>query len=270
MTDLHIHSSFSDGTDSIDEIIKVIKAKKVKYFSITDHNNFDSIDAIKKLSIKHELNYLPGIEISVTYNNKEYHVLAYGKNIVSDEINKICKDLKQLRIASDNMFISKVIGNEHINEYLQYQNENSRGGWKALNFLLDKGYISNKKEFFELFDKHGVEPDFIDPIQLLNVLNSHNLVAILAHPTLYQVDNKMPCNELELWKKWGISGIEVYTQYYNDPETIKYYEDFCSQNDLIITGGSDYHGSFNNIRIGDIEFKNHSCLDVLKNEFIKI
>lgn len=270
MTDLHIHSSFSDGTDSVEEILNKLKTKRIKYFSITDHNNIKSIKALKQIAIKHELYYLPGIEFSCTYKNKEYHVLAYGKGLLIEEISKICHSLEVERVVSDQKFISQIIGERNIDDYLNYNNNASRGGWKALNFLMDKEIISDKKVFFELYDKHGIKPEFISASKLLKILNSNNLISILAHPTVYQDENKMSYEELLQWKKWGISGIEVFTQYYNDKDEIEYYLGFCKENNLIITGGSDYHGTFHKIDIGEIELQDSSCINLLKDEFIKI
>lgn len=270
MTDLHIHSTFSDGTDSVEEILRKLKSKNIKYFSITDHNNFESILALQNLPYKYDINYLPGIEFSCTYYDKEYHVLAYGKIIDHQQISYLCNLIQQERIYSDKKFIEKIIGSKRINEYENYIHNPLRGGWKALNYLLDKEVISSKKDFFDIYDACGIKPVFISPNKLIKILQRQNLTTILAHPTKYQSDNLMSQNELTQWKQWGINGIEVYTQYYDNKDEINYYHNFCIENDLIITGGSDYHGAFHSVDIGDIELKDNSCIKLLKNEFIQI
>ena len=49
MIDLHIHSNNSDGSDSVEEILKKAQELKLHYISITDHDNCDAYDVLKKI-----------------------------------------------------------------------------------------------------------------------------------------------------------------------------------------------------------------------------
>ena len=52
MIDLHIHSNNSDGTDSVEEILKKAQQLDLEYISITDHDNCDVYDFLKKIDVK--------------------------------------------------------------------------------------------------------------------------------------------------------------------------------------------------------------------------
>ena len=64
---------------------------------------------------------------------------------------------------------------------------------------------------------------------------------------------------LDLLLSWNLQGIEVYYNYYHTgfniskkrlDKTIEFLKCYCMKNDLLITGGTDFHGESG--RIGDI------------------
>ena len=69
-------------------------------------------------------------------------------------------------------------------------------------------------------------------------------IPFLAHPNVYQGGELMSRDHLMQWRDFGIAGIECYSPSVNDLSETNYYIDFCKQNNLLISGGSDYHGPF--------------------------
>ena len=61
--DLHIYSKFSDGNYSVKEIVSKVRLFVIDIFSITDHDNIESIKAMENVD-KRGLVYIPGVEIS--------------------------------------------------------------------------------------------------------------------------------------------------------------------------------------------------------------
>lgn len=80
--DLHIHSTFSDGTLTVPQIVEFARKNTFEYVAITDHNNFQSVGVLKKMT--YELPHkIAGIELSTKHNGKKLHLLGYF-NINSD------------------------------------------------------------------------------------------------------------------------------------------------------------------------------------------
>ncbi len=80
--DLHIHSTFSDGTFTVPQIVEFARENNFEYIAITDHNNFQSVGVLKKMTdeLPHKI---AGIELSTKHNGKKLHLLGYF-NVNSD------------------------------------------------------------------------------------------------------------------------------------------------------------------------------------------
>ncbi len=72
--DLHIHTNLSDGVNTFEEVIERSIRNNVKVISITDHNRIDTYKKLKKLN---NIKIINGVEISVLFNDFEYHFLMY-------------------------------------------------------------------------------------------------------------------------------------------------------------------------------------------------
>lgn len=80
--DLHIHSTFSDGTLTVPQIVEFARENNFEYIAITDHNNFQSVGVLKEMTdeLPHKI---AGIELSTKHNGKKLHLLGYF-NVNSD------------------------------------------------------------------------------------------------------------------------------------------------------------------------------------------
>ena len=81
--DLHMHSTFSDGTLTVPQIVDFAKKNDFEYISVTDHNNFQSVGVLKETvgELPHKI---AGIELSTKHNGKKLHLLGYFNVTISD------------------------------------------------------------------------------------------------------------------------------------------------------------------------------------------
>jgi predicted metal-dependent phosphoesterase TrpH len=70
--DMHIHTNYSDGTDSVEELIRHAEKIGLDGIGIADHDTFEGLH--KALEIETDLIIVPGIEVST----RKGHILAYG------------------------------------------------------------------------------------------------------------------------------------------------------------------------------------------------
>lgn len=277
MIDLHIHTSYSDGTDSIVELIDKLKEKGITEFSITDHNTVSATKEIFNGQKKYGLKYIPGVEFSVLYNDEEYHVTAYGRKLLTQKVEDICNENSKLRNKCDIYLVENLLSEINIkaSNYETYEYDRSEGWWKSFHYLKDIGVFEKPNEYFSLDKKYGQKPQFILAKELLGILNKIGLYSVLAHPQQVQQarhgNDFIDLAELYEWKEMGIQGIEIYNPYFKDPKSLEYYRDFCRNNGLFITGGSDYHGKISSKKLG-CPALNRWDLDIeqLKEEFIYI
>lgn len=92
--DLHIHSTFSDGTLTVPQIVEFARENNFEYIAITDHNNFQSVGVLKEMTdeLPHKI---AGIELSTKHNGKKLHLLGYF-NVNSDFDSEKFAPLKAL------------------------------------------------------------------------------------------------------------------------------------------------------------------------------
>lgn len=73
------------------------------------------------------------------------------------------------------------------------------------------------------------------------MIHRYGGIVFLAHPYGYKLNNTEKFIE-KLYDKYEIDGIECYYNGFNE-EQIKYIEDFAKKRGLLISGGSDFHGT---------------------------
>ena len=246
--DLHMHSTVSDGTWMPEELVHNVKSAGIRLFALTDHDNIGNVAKTTALAMEAGLCFIPGVEVSSTWNGRTYHILGLGVDISHPDLKSLLdKNQEQVDKKDDDAIgylegLYPQVSNE---EYKVYENKRDRGGWKALNYLIDKGLCANYKDFFKLFEGDASEfvtPSFQSPAEVVAVIGKAGGCAILAHPgaSFYDPDYRYV---IEHMLHEGIQGIECYHPENN--ETIKQYAlEFCRRNNLLITGGSDCHGTF--------------------------
>ena len=96
--DLHVHSTYSDGTFSPAELVKEAVKNGISAFALTDHDTTDGIDEAIDAGGKAGIEVIPGIEISTSYKDKEIHIVGlfidYKKNFTMQYMKK-SKDVMQ-------------------------------------------------------------------------------------------------------------------------------------------------------------------------------
>ncbi|MFX1454493.1 MAG: PHP domain-containing protein [Promethearchaeota archaeon] len=278
MIDFHLHSTGSDGLDTPSQLIDKAMELKLKAIALTDHDNIKSLKEFILYGEEKEIIVLPGIEISIRHEpvRELIDVHIIGLNIDYESlklINAIDEQIKG-RIEQKKAIVkrlrdefgynitfkevktiagSTIIGRPHIVEILIKNNANKIKGMSK-NDLFKMISIGG-----EAFVDREVELNFEECIELIK---SAGGVPILAHPGIYEVSDRKKF--IKFCVGAGIEGIEIeYTYSKNRPyyETNKalwaqeyfpnFYRKLAKNFNLLMSGGSDYHGGKKGIRIGD-------------------
>jgi predicted metal-dependent phosphoesterase TrpH len=267
---MHIHTWASDGTWSPEILIGKLNEEKIKIFSITDHDTIKSSEEMLNLSFEKEMKFIPGVEVASTYKNREYHLTVYNYNKTTEFLDLINWN-NGTRLEYNYKFLdlmSKKHDSVSLNDYFDnYVEDRTKGGWKALNYLIDKGIYRTIFDYFDGLKETDLTICFKEPEEVIEMAKREGSSVFLAHPSYYFRDGVMGIEELDFWKNAGINGVECYTPYAPDKDRIDYYKDYCNKNDLMISGGSDCHGDFLTRKLGypDIDVKDlriNSLLDM--------
>ena len=256
LTDLHMHSYYSDGTMSPREIVEDAKKRNVQLIAITDHNVLDSYEELKKEAEKAGIIAIRGVEIDARFEDIVVHILAYNFEDNENLFNLVHKAKNELLETSIELI--KRMENDYENisseDYEAYDYDKRKGGWKGIHYLFDRGITSELFEGVKYYGKYKCGHEYFDyPTveEVVKAVHEANGYVVLAHPCNYYKNNTKEevLEKLEKFKSIGIDGVECYYPANSEMMTETCVE-FCKNNDMIITVGSDSHGEFGAVSKG--------------------
>lgn len=253
--DLHIHSTASDGSLTPGEIIERAIDLDLKAISITDHDTVEGVRDVLENRWSEKIGFVSGVEISSSppypfVSKGSFHILGYGIDIDNPVLTNALERVKKARIERNPMIISRLVKEGFditLEEVEQEAGGNVIGRPHMASVLLKKGYVSSVKEAFELYLAKG-KPAYVEKFKLdcyvaIDVLRKAGGIPVLAHPVTLGVGMFELSCILGLMKEIGLLGIEAYYTDHSLDLTEQYLE-LARDKNLIVTGGSDFHGSF--------------------------
>ncbi|HHY19251.1 MAG TPA: PHP domain-containing protein [Firmicutes bacterium] len=240
MIDLHLHTTYSDGSRTPEELVLV--TKDFQAIAITDHDTTEGVvpalSIVKKQRLS--LKVIPGIELSSVLGDSEVHILGYGIDPASPELLQKTKSLKQERIERIRQTVDKLTTIGFPLSYQELPITGLPGRSHVARLMVKKGYVKSVDEAFRMYlnpQKPGYVPrNKLSPKDAVSLIHQAKGVAVLAHPGLLTIELTD-----SLLQEIPVDGIEVFHSAHTPKDTLRF-EEFAKTNDLLITGGSDCHG----------------------------
>lgn len=242
--DLHAHTSYSDGLLSPAELIDLAVKQGLQGIAITDHDTIEGIDEGIRYSRRYDnFKVIPSIEFGTVYEDEEVHILGHFIDFKNEELINITKKLRLERVNRGIKMINKL--NElnmdiTIDDVKRHSGDNYIGRPHIARALIDKKFVTSIEEAFEKYLNRGM-PGYVERFHLsiedtINLIKRTKGIATLAHPGLLK--NK---SIVDYTISKGIQGLEcIYSKH--SVEDTEYFIELARKKNLIITGGSDYHG----------------------------
>jgi hypothetical protein len=243
--DLHMHSHYSDGQDSPEYLDNLIEKEGGSLFSITDHNYI--YPKIKELVVRSKANFLQGIEVSSMdrVTSQSLHILGYSNNFNISALNEALYPVVNGYNERAKMIIKEL--NSKFNCDFSFETIKkelfsvcvSRNvlAMRLVEFTGNKMSIADAVKECFVQEENSWMPDASEVIKLINNCGG---VAVLAHPG--NLFDKIDLPELvSRLIDVGLGGIEVYYARHSQ-ETIKELSSIAMRYDVLMTGGSDWHG----------------------------
>lgn len=265
--DLHLHTRYSDGSWTPEDLCKEAMFRQLSAIAVTDHDTLDAIPSLVAASEHCGIEVIPGVEITCRIATQEIHLLAYlpGDTWKNEALNAVLNHSKQIR--------AKRIGEmvERLNELgvpvteaevLACSDCGTLGRPHVAMALVKRGVVKNTDEAFERFLKRG-KPGFVDRYRMtaaeaIGLVKRAGGVAVLAHPALNRVDEQIA----DLTQQ-GLAGLEAWHTRHSAGQTERY-QKLAERYGLIVTGGSDCHGTVRGrALIGTVQVP-YECVDAIK------
>jgi len=241
--DLHLHTNASDGEYSPQEVVKAAYKQGFSAISITDHDTLSGIEEAREACQKLGIEFISGIEISTLWEGKEIHILGYFLEKADGHFLEKLTEMKNSRKERIRKMVRRLndLGyNISLDKVQEIAGVGAIGRPHVAKALLEKNYVKSIKEaFIKLLSPGcpGYVPRYkINPFEAIELIKGISGIPVIAHPGINH-------DEDLLYKlaKAGLLGIEVWHPEHNEFLTKKYFQ-IARKCDLLITGGSDWHG----------------------------
>lgn len=255
-SDLHVHSSYSDGEYSVEELVLAAKEKGLYAMALTDHDTVKGVNEAVELGKKHKINIVKGIELS-SIKVGDVHIIGLGIDADNRNLLSVLDEVVKKRELRNRAILQKL---EELKIYVSEAELKEIGEGKIIgrkliaDIMIRKGYVKSVAEAFDEYLASGraayVPIVRLTPKDAIDVIHSAGGYAVLAHPT------KLPFKGAELesfikeLKAVGLDGIEGY-YYSHTEEEVRYFVSLAKSLSLFVTGGSDFHGEYRSSRLGD-------------------
>ena len=247
--DLHCHSVISDGTLTPEKLAERAKANGVHLWALTDHDELGGQKRAREAASALKIDYLAGVEISVTWMGETIHIVGLG---IDAEHAGIIEGLRSTREGRGNR--AKLMAEQLSKVGIEgaYQGALHFAGNHDLisrthfaRFLVEQGVCRNTEQVFKNYLIEG-KPGYV-PHQWASLDNAVKWikaaggVAVIAHPGRYSRLNAMQMDELyQHFKDLGGLAIEVITGSHS-PDQYKTFAKIAQQYGFLASRGSDFH-----------------------------
>ena len=252
--DLHIHTTASDGTDSPEAVVALAAGKGFSIIAITDHDTMCGVPEAVAAGEKYGVRVIGGVEISAG-GQTEVHVLGYGVRDVErlEQTLTLMRDKRAERMAG---MVEKLraLGVDVTLDEVTALSGGSVGRTHLARVLIDKGVVRDVREAFAKYLSPG-KPAYVER-EKLGVQQAVRLIAdcgglpVIAHPGQNRGESYWGRERFHALKAYGLRGIEVYHMAHGAAQAAAF-ERIARAENLLVTGGSDYHGKVKNVGIGD-------------------
>ena len=257
--DLHCHTKLSDGSLGIDDLIMVAKKSGMTAIAITDHDSLAGTRRGQMIGERLGLQVIPGVEFSAydKKRDKKVHILCYLPEF-PDRLEGLCRKISNARKRAGQFMILKAAQRYPITpDFVVRCASGSTNIYKQhiMHALVECGYTTKiygelYKELFSPESKNNIisKIDYPEPKEIIEAIHEAGGIAVLAHAGWYDNFELLEEELIEL----GLDGVEVWHPK-NSEEDRRRLMDIARKNKLLMTGGSDFHGSYNAepTKIGD-------------------
>lgn len=246
--DLHCHSVVSDGTLTPEALAARAQANGVELWALTDHDEIGGQERAAAAARDLGLDYLCGVEISVSFAGKTVHIVGLGfdpdnlplkqgllatRGGRGQRARDMAQDLERIGIPGTYEGALTYVGNPELISRTHFAR-----------YLVERGVCKDTNEVFRKYLTEG-KPGFVphrwatlrDAVQWITQAGG---AAVIAHPARYGFTPNEEYALFSEFKAHGGIGVEVVTSSHSAAESVRY-ADMAREFGLAASRGSDFH-----------------------------
>jgi predicted metal-dependent phosphoesterase TrpH len=246
--DLHCHSVVSDGTLTPEQLAERAHENGVRLWALTDHDELGGQERARIAASSFGMDYLSGVEISVTWMGQTIHIVGLG---IDASHAGILEGLRRTREGRGNR--AKQMAEQLLKVGIPGAYEGAlhfAGNHDLISrthfarFLVDQGVCRDTEHVFKNYvveDKPGYVPHLWASLDdAVAWIKTAGGAAVIAHPGRYKL-SAMQMDELyKHFKEIGGMAIEVITGSHS-PSQCQTYGKIAEHYGFLASRGSDFH-----------------------------
>lgn len=241
--DLHLHTSFSDGTFSPEEVVAHAQRYGLGALALTDHDTLEGCLRAAAACRAAGIEFITGTELTAEQDFYEIHILGY---FMDPTHKRLLTEMAKFQAVRKSRIVDMVAKLNGLGVPLKSEavfalaNCDSPGRPHVARALVQEGFCSELDEAFERFLKRG-RPAWVPKFKMsaheaINLIHEAGGLAVMAHPGLNRTDEVIP----DLVAA-GLDGIECFHTKHSTSMN-EHYLEIADEHRLLVTGGSDCHG----------------------------
>jgi len=246
--DLHTHSTASDGSLAPAALVARAAARGVRCLALTDHDTLGGLAEARAAARVHDIAFVPGVELSVSWENRTLHVLGLGLAHEHESLRqglvRLGAERKRRAVAIDEGL--RRAGVEHaLAGAARAAGEAAITRTHFANFLVGAGHARNNREAFRRWLARG-RPGYVsgrwatleEALEWIRLSGGH---AVLAHPLRYKLGRGQLRRLAGELSERGATGLEIATPG-QTPADMERLASLALSFGLAGSCGSDFHG----------------------------
>lgn len=248
--DLHAHTIHSDGSATPSELVELAKQNGASAVAITDHDTVAGLKEGRAAAARLDIEFIDGVELSAEYSPGTMHILGY---YINDEQKELAAKLEELRAARDARNPEIAGRLRALGVDLQYTEVAALAGNEVVGrphfarVLVERGHAASIQDAFNRYLAKGspayVEKKRLSPADSIALIRKAGGLAVLAHPCQLKLSQEALEQLVSELAEMGLDGIEAIYSRHSRADR-EYYSKLAKRHRLLVTGGSDYHGTY--------------------------
>ncbi len=256
--DLHAHTTASDGSLSPTALVQKAHEIGLAALAVTDHDTVGGLAEAQAEAQRLGLDFLPGVELSVEDSSGRFHMLGYGFDPSFPELADKLVELRRSRALRNTQMAEKMAAlglPVTMDDVRNAAKKHAEDGEESeviarphfAQALIAKGVVGSVQEAFDTYLASGKPlyqaKEVLTPADAIALLHRAGGVAVMAHPGLVPLSKPaLTARVASLAGDAGMDGIEAYYSQHSPTDT-QFFLDLAREHTLLVTGGSDFHGT---------------------------
>ncbi|MCW5558546.1 MAG: PHP domain-containing protein [Verrucomicrobiae bacterium] len=243
IADLHLHTTYSDGTYSPEELAGHAAAAGLDAVALTDHDTVGGCARMAAACAERGIEFIPGSELTAEHEGREFHMLGYWLDTSSSLLRARLAEFQAARVQRIRQMVDR-LNHQGVglaaDAVFAVAGGGAPGRPHVARALVQGGFCRDYDEAFDRFLKKG-RPAWVAKAapsmeETLGLIHAAGGAAVLAHPGLYHSDSLLPSIAA-----LGLDGLECWHTRHSATASESYART-AERLSLVATGGSDCHG----------------------------